>query len=206
MLGWNDNFMFIISFFFQNNQEVCVRHKHLTLMWWTLQGKQYKKTWQPHDWMVKIAAIYWVPITWQGFPGVSGWRICLPVQETWVWSPVQEDPLEKEMAAHSSIFACKIPWTKEPDRLMSMRLQRAGLDLATEQHHQHPMAGTWLGGFLFWFGFCLGRHPVTCGILVPRPRMEPVPPPLGVWSLNYKEIPLLGVLRFIISVSLWVTA
>ena len=57
-----------------------------------------------------------------------------------------------------------------------------------------------------WFAFCFGRHPVTCGILVPRPRMEPVPPALGVWSLNYKEIPLLGVLRFIVSVSLWVTA
>ena len=78
------------------------------------------------------------------------------MQETWVWSLVQEDPLEKEMAAHSSIFAWKIPRTKEPDRLTSMGLQRARHNLATEQHHQHPMAGTSLGGFLFWFVFVWG--------------------------------------------------
>ena len=34
-----------------------------------------------------------------------------------------EDPLEKEMATHSSILAWKIPWTEEPDRLQSMGLQ-----------------------------------------------------------------------------------
>ena len=35
-------------------------------------------------------------------------------QETWVWSLGWEDPLEKEMANHSSILAWKIPWTEEP--------------------------------------------------------------------------------------------
>ena len=39
------------------------------------------------------------------------------LQETWVWSLGREDPLEKEMATHSSILAWKIPWTEEPDRL-----------------------------------------------------------------------------------------
>ena len=40
---------------------------------------------------------------------------CLPtVQEIWVRSLGQEDPLEKKMAAHSSILAWKIPWTEEP--------------------------------------------------------------------------------------------
>ena len=38
--------------------------------------------------------------------------------------PGWEDPLEKEMAAHSSILAWKIPWTVEPGRLSSMGLQR----------------------------------------------------------------------------------
>ena len=38
----------------------------------------------------------------------------------------QEDPLEKEMATHSSILAWKIPWTEEPGRLQSMGLQRIG--------------------------------------------------------------------------------
>ena len=38
----------------------------------------------------------------------------------------QEDPLEKEMAIHSSTLAWKIPWTEEPDRLQSMESQTAG--------------------------------------------------------------------------------
>ena len=50
-------------------------------------------------------------------------------QETWVQSLGREDPLEKEMATYSSIFAWKIPWTeKEPGRLQSMGLQRVGQD------------------------------------------------------------------------------
>ena len=42
------------------------------------------------------------------------------VQETCVRSLGQEDPLEKEMAIHSSTIVWKIPWTEEPDRLQSM--------------------------------------------------------------------------------------
>ena len=48
--------------------------------------------------------------------------------ETWVQSLGREDPLEKEMATHSSIFAWKIPWTEEPGRLQSTGLQRVGHD------------------------------------------------------------------------------
>ena len=48
------------------------------------------------------------------------------MQETWVQSLGWEDPLEKEMAAHSSILAWKIPWTEEPGRLQSMGSQRVG--------------------------------------------------------------------------------
>ena len=47
-----------------------------------------------------------------------------PVQTTQVPSLGREDPLEKEVATHSSIFAWKIPWTEEPGRLRSMGLQR----------------------------------------------------------------------------------
>ena len=39
------------------------------------------------------------------------------MQESWVRSLGQEDPLEKETATHSSILAGEIPWTEEPDRL-----------------------------------------------------------------------------------------
>ena len=45
--------------------------------------------------------------------------------------PSQEDPLEKEMATHSSTLAWKIPWTEKPDRLQSMGSQRVGHDWAT---------------------------------------------------------------------------
>ena len=50
------------------------------------------------------------------------------VQETWVRSLGWEDPLEKEMATHSSILAWEIPWIEEPDRLQSMGSQRVGHD------------------------------------------------------------------------------
>ena len=45
------------------------------------------------------------------------------MQETWVEFLVWEDPLEKEMATHSSILAWKIPWTEEPGRLQTMGSQ-----------------------------------------------------------------------------------
>jgi len=41
------------------------------------------------------------------------------MQETWVLSLGQEDPLEESMATHSSILAWRIPWTEEPGRLQS---------------------------------------------------------------------------------------
>ena len=50
------------------------------------------------------------------------------MRETRVPSLGQEDPLEKEMAIHSSTIAWKIPWTEEPGRLQSMVLQRVGHD------------------------------------------------------------------------------
>ena len=50
------------------------------------------------------------------------------MQETRVQSLGQEDPLEKEMATHASIFAWKFPWTEEPGGLQSMGSQRVGHD------------------------------------------------------------------------------
>ena len=52
-------------------------------------------------------------------------------RETRVRSLGWEDPLEKEMAIHSSTLAWKIPWTEEPDRLQCMGSQRVGHDWAT---------------------------------------------------------------------------
>ena len=50
------------------------------------------------------------------------------MREIWVRSLGQEDPLDKEMAPHSSILTWKIPWTEEPVRLQSMGSQRVGYD------------------------------------------------------------------------------
>ena len=61
----------------------------------------------------------------------------LTMQETRVWSLGREDPLEKEMATHSSTLAWKIPWTEEPGRLQSIGLQ----------------SRTWLSDFTFTFHF-----------------------------------------------------
>ena len=55
------------------------------------------------------------------------------MQETQVQSLGGEDPLEKEMAAHSSILAWKIPWAEKPARLQSMGSPRVRHDLVTKQ-------------------------------------------------------------------------
>ena len=52
----------------------------------------------------------------------------IPGSETWVRFLGQKDPLEKEMAAHSSILAWRIPWMEEPGGLQSKGSQRVGHD------------------------------------------------------------------------------
>ena len=56
------------------------------------------------------------------------------MQKTWVQFLGQEDPLEKEMATHSSMLAWKIPWTQEPGRLQSMGSQESD---TTERLNTH---------------------------------------------------------------------
>ena len=58
------------------------------------------------------------------------------MQEMWVQSLGQEDPLEKEITTHSSILAWEISWTEEPGGLQSLELQRVGHNLATEHAEQ----------------------------------------------------------------------
>ena len=50
------------------------------------------------------------------------------MQETWVRSPGQEDPLEKGMTTHSSTLAREIPWMQEPGRLQSRGSHRVARD------------------------------------------------------------------------------
>ena len=86
------------------------------------------------------------------------------VQEIQVWSLGQEDPLEEEMATHSSILAWEIPWTEDPGR------QRVGHDLVTRHTSNDPMTLTvlWIPGLhlrnwgsekLFPWGYTVSRWP-----------------------------------------------
>ena len=81
------------------------------------------------DYMVLVFCDQLISLGIRDFPGGSdGKIICLqcgrPGFDPWVG----KIPLEKEMAAHSSIVAWKIPWTEEPGRLQSMGSQRVGHD------------------------------------------------------------------------------
>ena len=63
-----------------------------------------------------------------GFPGGSVLKNLPAMQETWIWSLSGKDPLEKEMATHSNILACRIPWAEEPGGLQSTGSQRVSHD------------------------------------------------------------------------------
>ena len=60
-----------------------------------------------------------------GFPGDATGKkpACQCRRQMWIWSLVQEDPLEEGMATHSSILAWKISWTEEPGGLQSLGSQ-----------------------------------------------------------------------------------
>ena len=64
-----------------------------------------------------------------------------PMRETWVRSLGREDPLEKEMAIHSSLLAWRISWMEKPGRLQSTGSQRVGHDWATSPY----LTYSWLG-------------------------------------------------------------
>ena len=68
------------------------------------------------------------PLPKQGFPSGQAVKRLSAMQETQVRSLDWEDPLEKEMAAHSTTLAWKILWMEEPGRLPSMGSQRVGHD------------------------------------------------------------------------------
>ena len=65
-------------------------------------------------------------------------------QERQVQSLGWEDPLEKERATHSSILACKIPWTETRGRLQTTWAQRVGPDLVTKPPHLHLILSRYL--------------------------------------------------------------
>ena len=85
--------------------------------------------------------------------GVQWERTHLPMQEMQVQSLALEDPLERAMAAHSSVLAWRIQWTEEPGGLWSMESQKVSYILANKQQQQRKWAlvrriSTGLGRFL----------------------------------------------------------
>ena len=77
--------------------------------------------------MTIVSNIYGVVITWASLVARVVKNL-LAMQETWVSSLGQEDPLEKGMPTHSSVLAWRIPQTEEPGGLQSMGSQRVGHD------------------------------------------------------------------------------
>ena len=75
------------------------------------------------------SAAGWTSTQWEGVLSLP--HVCKQspfMRETWVPSLGQEDPLEKEMATHSSTLAWKIPWMEEPGGLQTMESQGVGRD------------------------------------------------------------------------------
>ena len=68
-------------------------------------------------------------------------------QEMWVWSLDWEDPVEEEMATHSSIPNWRIPWTEEPGGQQPIRPQRVGHNWAIEHAYTRTWEGPNLGRF-----------------------------------------------------------
>ena len=83
------------------------------------------------------------------FPDGSVVKNLPGMQGTWVQSLGWKDPLEKEMATHSSILAWWIPWTEEPGGLQSTGLQRVGHDWATSLHFTLGNLSTLLARTIF---------------------------------------------------------
>ena len=90
-----------------------------------LHGSGYKVSVTAH--WVKQLKLY-STFTKEGFPGGSDGKESVCNAGDLVRSLGWEDPLEKELATHSSILAWRIPWTEKPGRLQFMRWQRAGHD------------------------------------------------------------------------------
>ena len=114
------------------------------------------------------------------FCGGSEIKNPLPMQEMWVRSLGWEDPLEKEMAAHSSILAQEISWTEEPGRMESMGLQK-GIDLTR-------------GGLAAWLNgdeWMRGKLYLTPGNPLQYSCLEN-PMDRGVWQATLCEVSRVG--------------
>jgi len=104
--------------------------------WWLSDSNSFLLSVICGDCLWLPCSLYWsfvflfftALVTSLGFPGGSVVKNLLAnsgVVRAWVCSLCWEDPLEKEISTHSSIFAWEIPWTEEPGRLFSMGSQKS---------------------------------------------------------------------------------
>ena len=98
-----------------------------------------------------------------GFPGDSGGKESPATRETWIQSLGWEEPLEKEMATHSSILAWRILWTEEPGWLQFMGLQKSEKWLSDFTYSfSIEKLGTWISSSqLIVFFFSLQFSPLS---------------------------------------------
>ena len=107
-----------------------------------------------------------------------------PMQEMWVSSLGREDPLEEEMATHSSVLAWRIPWMEEPGGLQFVGSQIVGQDLVNKQRDvlqlvsfQTDLLRRWISTTLYVKGKKWGVPFLSlCGKLIKRqhPKRTPV--------------------------------
>ena len=99
-----------------------------------MQRPENKAPGQPNVFLVSALASQW--LLWASLAAQTVKNLPA-MQETWVWSLGQEDPLEKGMATHSSMLAQRTPWTEEPGGLQSLGSQRVGHDWVTNAFTFH---------------------------------------------------------------------
>ena len=102
----------------------------------------YRHSWLSHFYWEVFASclsflcfLFFLAVLWEFNSSYFRLKRLPPMRETRVWSLGREDPLEKEMAIHSSILAWRIPWTEKPSRLQSTGSQRVGHDWVTSPLH-----------------------------------------------------------------------
>ena len=107
---------------FRNTEETKISWQNTNSLNWSKNGNFKQRDYTEEDRNITTPLFSHL-----GFPGGSG--VKNPPVTRW------EDPLEQEMATHSSIPAWRIPWTEEPGGLQSTARQRAGHDWVSEHTH-----------------------------------------------------------------------
>ena len=118
------------------------------LEWWP-PAKSHSCTCQDqHLNLAALFLVYWASLVAQLVNNLPA------MGETWVWSLVWEDAMEKGTATHSSILAWRVPWTEEPGELQFMGSQRVGYGWATFTFFVHQghfrINGLWSSWKILW--------------------------------------------------------